>query len=141
VAFFRKAFSIIVVGIVLAWTPGLPLRAQTINQLKSTEKMRASVLKLGVGRTSRVEIKLNDQSKVTGYISEVGQDTFTVTDFQTGSLQKLAYADVAQVRKPGGGLSTRTWLIIGGAAAAAVVIGVIAKPAFCDGGAQTRFPC
>jgi len=88
-----------------------------------------------------VEIKLNDQSKVKGYISEAGQDTFTAVDLQTGSSQKLAYADVAQVKKLGGGLSTGTWLIIGGAAAAAIVIGVIAKPAVCDGGAQSRFPC
>jgi len=121
--------------------PVFELRAQTLAQLKATENARASVLKLGVGRTSRVEIKLNDQSKVKGYISEAGQDTFTVVDLQTGSSQKLTYADVVQVKKLGGGLSTGTWLIIGGAAAAAIVIGVIAKPAFCDGGAQSRFPC
>ncbi len=139
--FSRRVLAIAVVGIVLVVTPGVQLRAQTIAQLKATEKARASVLKFGVGRTSRVEIKLNDQSKVKGYISEAGQDTFTVVDLQTGSSQKLAYADVAQVKKLGGGLSTGTWLIIGGAAAAAIVIGVIAKPAVCDGGAQSRFPC
>ena len=138
---FKKTLSIAALGIVLALAPGLPLQAQTVRQLQATEKARASVLKLGVGRTSRVEIKLNDQSKVKGYISDAGQDRFTVTDLQTGSSQTIAYADVADVKKPGGGLSKGTWIIIGGAAAAAAIVGIIVKPAVCDGGAQSRFPC
>ena len=141
VSIIRKALSLSIVGGLLTLTAGIPLRAQTITQLKATEKARASVLKLGVGPTSRVEITLNDKSKVKGYISEAGQDAFTVKDSQSGSSQKINYSDVAQVKKPGSGLSTGTWLIIGGAAAAAVVVSVIAKPAFCDGGAQSRFPC
>ena len=137
----KKILSIAVLTILLALIPGLPVRAETISQLQATEKARASILKLGVGRTSRVEIKLNDQGKVKGYISDAGQDRFSVTDLQTGSSQSIAYSDVAEVKKPGGGPSTRTWIIIGGAAAATVIVGIIVKPAFCDGGAQTRFPC
>ncbi|HEY6120444.1 MAG TPA: hypothetical protein VIV66_10815 [Pyrinomonadaceae bacterium] len=137
----KRKLSIGLLGVLLVLTPAFPLRAQTVSQLQATEKARAGVLKLGVGKTSRVEVKLNDQTKVKGYISEAGQDTFTVSDLQNGSSTKLAYVDVAEVKKPGSGPSTRTWLIIGGAAAAAVVIGIIVKPAFCDGGAQTRFPC
>lgn len=46
------------------------------------------------------------------------------------------------MKKPGGGLSTRTWVIIGAAAAAAVIVGVtVIKPVLCDGGAQTRGLC
>ena len=44
-------------------------------------------------------------------------------------------ADVMQVKKSGGGLSTRALVIIGAVAVAAVVIGIIVKPALCDGGA------
>jgi hypothetical protein len=48
----------------------------------------------------------------------------------------VAYADVKEVKKPGGGLSTRTWVIIGAAAVAAVIVGVtVIKPVVCDGGA------
>jgi len=118
-----------------------PVWAQTAKELQAIEKARVSVLKLGVGETSRVEIKLKDETKVRGYISQAGQDTFTVTDRKSGTSQTLSYADVAEVKKPGSGPSTRTWVILGGVAAAAVVVGIIVKPAFCDGGAQTRFPC
>ena len=117
------------------------VRAQTSKELQATEKARVSVLKLGVGRTSRVEVKLHDQTKVKGYISDATQNTFTVADLNSGASETIAYDQVAEVKKPGGGLSTRTWIIIGAVAASAVVVGMAVKPAFCDGGAQTRFPC
>lgn len=139
---FKRIPAIFVLAVFLAATIGFhPVWAQTMKELQATEKARASVLKLGVGQTARVEIKLQDQTKIRGYVSEAGQDTFTVIDQKTGTSQKLSYADVAEVKKPGGGPSTRTWMILGGVAAAAVVVGIIVKPAFCDGGAQTRFPC
>jgi hypothetical protein len=139
---FRRTVSIIVSAVLLTVAIGLhPVWAQTAKELQAIEKARASVLKLGVGQTSRVEVKLRDQTKVRGYVSEAGQDAFTVTDQETGTSQTLSYADVAEVKKPGGGPSTRTWIILGGVAAAAVVVGIVVKPAFCDGGAQTRFPC
>jgi len=129
-------------GTLLVTVLGLStVRAQTARELQATEKARASVLKLGVGRTSRVEVKLRDQSKVKGYVSEAGQDRFTVTDLNSGASQTIAYSEVSDVKKPGSGLSSSTWIIIGAAAAGALVVGLALKPAVCDGGAQTRFPC
>lgn len=104
-------------------------------------KARARVARLGVGRDARVEVKLQDGTKLKGYISAADQDSFTVTDSKTGVTATAAYADVAEVKKSGGGLSTRSWIIIGSAIAGAVVTWIVVKPALCDGGAQTRFPC
>jgi hypothetical protein len=125
----------------LAVAINFPASAQTKKDLQQAEKARVAVLRLGTGETARVEVKLRDQSKVSGYISEAGQDSFKVTNPKTNSTETLSYADVLEVKKPGGGLSTKTWLIIGGAAAGAVIVGLALKPAVCDGGAQTRFPC
>ena len=126
----------------LAIAVGVPgAAAQTKKDLQSSEKARAAVLQMGTGETARVEVTLRDQSKVSGYISESGQDSFKVTDPKTNSSETLRYADVAKVKKPGGGPSTKTWFIIGGVAAGAVILGLALKPAFCDGGAQNRFPC
>ncbi len=140
---FRRFISMILSTALL--TIGIGFRitsAQTAKQLQATEKVRAAVLKMGVGPTSRVKIKLRDKTELKGYVGEAGQDAFTViTDEKTGTSQTLSYAEVAEVNKPGGGPSTRTWIILGGVAAAAVVVGRIVKPALCDGGAQNRFPC
>ena len=110
------------------------LRAQTATDPQAVEKTRAKVERLGVGRDARVEVTLRDNTKLKGYISASGQDSFTVTDRKTGTSQTIAFADAAQVKKQGGGLSTRSWIIIGGAAVAIVIVSLtVVKPILCDG--------
>jgi hypothetical protein len=112
------------------------IRAQTVNDTQLAEKARAKIQKMGAGQDARVEVRLRDNTRLKGYISAVGEDSFTVADRKTSASQTVAYADVKEVKKPGGGLSTRTWVIIGAAAAAAVIVGVtVIKPVVCDGGA------
>ncbi len=113
-----------------------PVGAQTAPDTQWAAQARTKVAKLGVGRDARVEVKLQDNTKVKGYVSAASADSFTITDAKTGAAQTLAYADVMQVKKPGGGLSTRSLLIIGAAVTAAVIVGVtVIKPVVCDGGA------
>lgn len=99
------------------------------------------VEKLGVGSDARVEVKLLDGTRLKGYVSAKEQDSFTVTDRKTGASSVVRYAEVSEVKKSGGGLSTKNWIIIGSAIAGAVVTWIIVKPALCDGGAQSKFPC
>lgn len=139
---FKRTFAIMLTAIFTLTALSLqPARAQTSANDQLAMKARTKVQTIGVGRTARVEVKLRDNTKLKGYVSAAAANSFTVTDTKTGATQTVAYADVAQIKKPGGGLSTRSWLIIGGAAAAAVIVGIVVKPALCDGGAQTRFPC
>ena len=42
--------------------------------------IKANLLKLGTGESARVKVKLRDQTKLEGYISEAGEETFTVTN-------------------------------------------------------------
>src|SRR5215213_229466 len=90
----------------------------------SGERARSEVQKLGVGPKARIEVRLLDGNMLKGSVSAAGDDTFNVTDSKTGVTRTVAYADVAKVKRPGGGLSTRTWVILGAAAAAAVIVGV-----------------
>jgi hypothetical protein len=115
--------------------------AQAGREAQRAEQARASISQRGTGKDARVEVTLANNTKLKGYIGDAGNDSFTLVDHRTGASQSVAYADVLQVKKPGGGLSTKTWVIIGGAVAAAIIVGIIVKPAVCDGGAQTRFPC
>lgn len=138
----KKTLAIAISGMLLSLAFGFSsARAQTASDAQAAEKIHSQVLKLGTGRSARVEVKLRDNTKYKGYVSAADQDSFTVTDSQSGSSQTLAYTDVTSVKKPGGGLSTKTWIIIGAAAAGAVTTLIVTKPALCDGGAQTRFPC
>jgi hypothetical protein len=111
-------------------------RAQTMPDNAAIEKLRTKVQKIGVGPDARIEVKLRDATKLKGYVSAATQDSFTIVDKKSGASQNLNYADVAEVKKPGGGLSTRTWIILAGVATAAIIVGVtVVKPIVCDGGA------
>src|SRR4030095_4829858 len=103
---------------------------------RAVQEIQIKVAKLGVGHYARIEAKLRDGSKVKGYISAAENDSFTVTDSKSGAVQMIPYANVASVKKPSRGLSPLTWGILGGAAAAAIIVGVtVIKPVVCDGGA------
>ncbi|MDQ3652690.1 MAG: hypothetical protein M3458_20915 [Acidobacteriota bacterium] len=103
---------------------------------QTTDRVRAEVAQLGVSKTVRVEVKLRDKTKLKGHISKIADDVFTLGDSETGVTRTLQYAAVAQVKRRGKGLSAKTWIIIGAAATAVVIVGVtVIKPVLCDGGA------
>ena len=105
------------------------------------EKTRSKVQTLSVNRDKKIEVKLRDKTTYKGYITAVEPDSFSVSDSKNSNTQKFSYAEVEEVKKTGGGLSTKTWLIIGGATAGTIITWLIVKPAFCDGGADTRGIC
>lgn len=87
-------------------------------QARLTEKVKANVSKLGVGQEARIEVKLQDQSRLTGYVSEIKDDSFTITNKTTGVATPVAYSNVAGVK--GHNLSTGAKIGIG------VAVGLLA---------------
>lgn len=109
--------------------------AQTATGTQQVEKVRAQVAKIGTGEKAKVHVKLQDNTRLKGYIRDSAQDSFTVVDSKTG-VRTLAYADVTEVRKQKSGFSNLTWGIIAGAAAAVIIVVItVIKPVLCDGGA------
>ena len=97
-----------------------------------TQKVKAGIVKLGVGQSSTVSLTLKDKTKVAGYISEIGDDSFVVANLESGGRTTVAYPEVVQVK--GNNLTTRTKVIIGVAIAVGVAITLyIVRGAFCDG--------
>jgi len=129
---FARIFAMILSGAILfAAAPSVSAKG-----VQTPEQARAKVREIGTGRKARVEVRLRDQTKVKGYVTAGGEDSFTVTDSKTGAERTLAYADVERVQKPSGGLSTRGWVILGAAATAAVIVSTtVLYPVLCDGGA------
>jgi hypothetical protein len=101
-------------------------------ETRFAQKVKASILKLGVGQTTRVDVKLKDKTRLTGYVSEISDNSFAVTDLKSGEARTVAYPDVVQVK--GNNLSTGVKITI----AVAIIVGVaiflyLIKGAFCDG--------
>lgn len=137
----RRIFAMMLSGILMLTAFGFTqVRAQMGNDTQAVNKVRDGVQKIGIGPRARVEVKLQDGTRLKGYLSSADQNSFTLTD-KTGSTRTVSYREAATVKKTGNGLSTKSWIILGAAAVGAVVTWVIVKPAVCDGGAQSRFPC
>ena len=134
----KKYLAITLSVIITALSFGLPATASAQSTPES-EKIRARVQTLSTSKDSQVQVKFHDRTKVKGYIVSVEPVTFTIRDSK-GTTQSIAYSEVESVSKADG-VSTKTWLILGGVAAGAVTTWLIVKPAVCDGGAQTRGIC
>ena len=139
---FKRTFAIMISVMLLLTAFGFKsVRAQSATDQQGADRIRARVQKIGVGQNARVDVKLRDGTQLKGYINDADQDSFTVVKSKTGSSKSVSYADTSSVKKAGGGLSTKTWIIIGAAVVGVVVTWIIIKPALCDGGAGTRGPC
>ena len=68
----------------------------------AADKVKAEVAKRGTGPKAKVTVKLKDDTKLKGYISEASNDSFTLADSKTGQPRTLNYRDVAEVKKQGG---------------------------------------
>ena len=94
--------------------------AKEENDAKLAEKVRAAVTKLGTGPATRIQVKLRDNTKLSGYLSQVRDESFVIVDDKTGSAHALLYPQVKQVK--GNNLSTGAKIAIG----VGIAIGIIA---------------
>ena len=94
-----KITSILLV--VLLASMAYPARAFAGQNLQKeaefTQKVKRQIMKFGRGPEARVEVKLKDKRKLKGYISEVGDESFVVVSYQTGSSTTVMYPEVKQV--------------------------------------------
>lgn len=73
-------------------------------------KVKAGITRLGVGPDARVMVKLRDKTKLNGYVSQIGDESFVVADVRTGVTTEVQYPDVARVK--GNNLSTGATIAI-----------------------------
>ena len=123
---FRKYLSwLLIIALFYAAQPASAL-ASTKGESEAAfaARVREGIQKLGTGREAVVKVKLRDKRKVQGYVSQAGEDSFSVTDAKTGATTDVLYGQVAQVK--GNNLSTGQKIAIGVVIAAAVVLVIVA---------------
>ncbi|WP_376793856.1 hypothetical protein [Thermogemmatispora sp.] len=94
-------------------------------EARAAAKVKAGILRLGTGTEARVKVKLKDNRKVEGYISEAGEDSFVVVNPKTGEATTVPYPQVQQVK--GNNFSRRTVIVIG------IVVGLVILAAIAVG--------
>ena len=88
-------------------------------EARRAEKVRAQLTKLGTGEDARVKLELCDKTKLEGYVSELGGESFVVTN-KAGVATTVAYPQVGKVK--GHNLTTGEKIIIGVGIGAAIVL-------------------
>jgi hypothetical protein len=92
-----KTISYILIGLLLNLC-FLQTTALAESKEDKTAKVKAGIIKLGVGKESKVKIKLFDKTEISGYISEINEGTFTVVNEKSNSAVEVPYPQVKQVK-------------------------------------------
>jgi len=110
---FKKILSLALVTVLMHTIGAAPAWAGTDaeKEARFAEKVKANIMKLGTGPDARVRVKLRDKTKLEGYISEAGDDSFVVMNTKTGVATTVLYPQVKTVK--GNNLSTGVWIAIG----------------------------
>ncbi len=123
---FKKilSFALIVLLLNIGISSAYAVGSKEEKEARFAEKVKAGIAKLGTGTEARIEVKLKNKTKLKGYISEAGADSFTVVDEKSGAATQVAYPQVKQVK--GNNLSEGVKIAIAlGALAAALIVAVI----------------
>ncbi len=100
-------------------------------------KVKAEVAKLGAGSNARVKVRLRDKTKLEGYVSEVAEEHFVVTDSKTGKAVTVSYSEVEKVKGNNLSAGAKIGIAVAVAAAVGVIIAVVAG----RGGGRNDSPC
>jgi hypothetical protein len=107
-------------------------QTRTDKTASSTAKVKTAVLKRGTGEKKRVKVIMLDGTKLKGYISQAGEDSFEIRDSKNRQSSSIFYKDVAKVS--GNGLSKTTIIILGALGAAAVIVLYVVLAPICNEG-------
>lgn len=102
----KRYLSIVLIGLLVFGANTSFIFAQTNTDDKNAsnaEKVKAAVAKRGTSDKKAVRVKMINGSKMKGYISQIGDDSFTLTYSKTKQQTVIPYRDVERVE--GRGLS------------------------------------
>lgn len=120
---FKKFLSLTLAALVINTACIVSVNANTRveKEARFVEKVKAGVTKLGTGTDARIEVKLQDGTKLKGYVSEANDGGFVVMNAKTNAAVPVAYPQVKQVK--GNNLSEGVKLLIG--IGAILLLGII----------------
>lgn len=126
----RKLTSLLLVLALLGVLPGTGVASEVAageSQAEAASKIKARVAELSAHQ-AEVKLKLREGKKLAGRISEVGEESFVLTEAKSGARTTVAYAEVAEIKESVKG--SKWWIV----AAVAVSVAAVAIVAAAVGG-------
>lgn len=109
----KKVISFTLISLMLQMVCASHLFANPKEQ-KHTAKVKAAILKLGIGTDAKVKVTLKDKTKVEGYVVSSDEQEFVLMATKTQTAVPVPYSSVKQVK--GNNLNTGVAIAIGVAA-------------------------
>lgn len=72
-------------------------QTQRSGDAESLRKLKVKVAKIYSQRRGKIKVKYNDGTRLKGYLTEVKDDTFSVTDSKTGKSVVVPYEQVSRI--------------------------------------------
>lgn len=98
---FRKSI-VHVLTVALCWLfvamPSVSAKSKAEKAAEFAAKVKHEIAKLGTGQEARISVKLRDKTKLSGYVSKLGEESFFVTEAKTGAATEVPYPSVTQVK-------------------------------------------
>ena len=123
----KQYLTVILAVLVINLSFGGRALAETPKETKAAKhaaKVKTNIAKLGTGKDAKIMVKLKDGTKLKGYVSQINETSFVVTNEVTGVETEVPYPNAKQVR--GNNLSNGvTWAIAAGIVVAiAIIVGL-----------------
>lgn len=131
-----KRYTIFILICLLLTTTNFTIASAQTGNLETTAKVKAAVLKRGTGEKKRLEVKKLDGTKLKGYVSQAGEDSFTLIDRETKQPVEILYRDVEKVKNRSSKGDKIALIAIGAGAAtvAAILLGFLVIRCQNEGG-------
>ena len=98
---FRKPLiHLVISALLLSLVGGHSITAQAKEEvtLKHTTNVKKRIAKLGTGPEAKVQVKLQDKTKLKGYVSKINEDSFVILDTKTNAETNVPYANVTDLK-------------------------------------------
>jgi hypothetical protein len=76
-------------------TPGASFQVE--KEAKETADVKARIAKFGT--LTLVEVRLRDKTKLKGYVQQIADDHFVISDLKTDAVTSVTYAQVQRVKQ------------------------------------------
>jgi sporulation protein YlmC with PRC-barrel domain len=96
----------------LAFYSSAPVKGSE-KEAKFVLKVKNELANLGTGKETNVKVKLRDNRKVSGYVSEIGAENFTVVEKKTNQAVQIPYSQVKKVKGKNSSTGEKIWIGIG----------------------------
>lgn len=120
----KKYLSIFVMGLLLnlAIAPAAFASDGAESSAEFAKKVKSEIARLGTGPKAKVNVTLKDGKKIKGYISQLGEDDFTVKKSEKEVGSNILYTEVKQAKGKRGLGGVSQFLIVVGVVIAVTVI-------------------